>query len=165
MAVDKKPVAQKRAATAKAPTTKKPAAKKAILKSLPIIDEAEATSQSFRDQANSFKDKASDKAREYANSGKEKTTDMLDNVSKTVDDLARTVDERLGSTYGDYARKAANAVSGVADTLKGKDVDDIVADTRNFVRKQPAVAIGAAVAVGFLLTRLMRSGSNERDDA
>ena len=36
--------------------------------------------------------------------------------------------------------------------------DDIVEDTRNFVRKSPALAIGAAAAVGFLLTRLIRAG-------
>jgi ElaB/YqjD/DUF883 family membrane-anchored ribosome-binding protein len=124
-----------------------------------------AGAESIRDQASSFKTKASDKAREYATAGKDKTADLLDSLSHTVDDLARSVDERLGTTYGDYARKAASAVSGMADTLKGKDVDDLVENTRDFVRKQPVVAIGAAAAVGFLLTRLLRAGSNERDDA
>lgn len=121
--------------------------------------------ETLRDQAGSFKDKAGDKAREYANTGKDKATDLLDSLSQTVADLAKSVDERLGTSYGDYARKAADAVSGAAGTLKGKDVDDLVADTREFVRKQPAIAIGAAAAVGFLLTRLVKAGSNDRDDA
>lgn len=121
--------------------------------------------ESFREQASAFKDKAGDKAREYADTGKDKAADLLDSLSKTVKDLAGSVDERLGTTYGDYTRKAADAVSGAAETLKAKDVDDIVADTREFVRSRPAVAIGAAAAVGFLLARLVKAGTGGREDS
>ena len=169
-----KPAATKRAAPAKATAPKvaapktapKAAAPKAATKPIPKPAVAAAPSgESFRAQASSFKGKASDKAREYADTGKDKATTILDNLSKTVEELARSVDERLGTTYGDYTRKAADAVSSAATTLKGKDVDDIVADTREFVRTRPAVAIGAAAAVGFLLTRLIKAGSNDQDDA
>ena len=169
-----KPAAAKRAAPAKATAPKvaapktapKAAAPKAATKPIPKPAVAAAPSgESFRAQASSFKGKASDKAREYADTGKDKATTILDNLSKTVEELARSVDERLGTTYGDYTRKAADAVSSAATTLKGKDVDDIVADTREFVRTRPAVAIGAAAAVGFLLTRLIKAGSNDQDDA
>ena len=170
-----KPAAAKRAAPAKTTAPKAAAAKtaapktatkaampKAATKPMPKPTVAAAPSgESFR----SFKGKASDKAREYADTGKDKATTILDNLSKTVEELARSVDERLGTTYGDYTRKAADAVSSAATTLKGKDVDDIVADTREFVRTRPAVAIGAAAAVGFLLTRLIKAGSNDQDDA
>lgn len=154
-------------ATAKAaPTKAKPAAKPATkANATPIAVTSATTGESFRDQANTFKGKAGDKAREYADAGKDKAATLLDTLSKTVEELAQNVDERLGANYGDYARKAAGAVANAAETLKGKDVDDIVADTRDFVRKQPAVAIGAAAAVGFLLMRLMKAGSNDRDDA
>lgn len=147
-----------KSAVAKAKTTTKAAPKPTTMLSAPV-------GETLSDQAGSFKDKAGDKAREYANTGKDKATDLLDSLSQTVADLAKSVDERLGTSYGDYARKAADAVSGAAGTLKGKDVDDLVADTREFVRKQPAIAIGAAAAVGFLLTRLVKAGSNDRDDA
>ena len=174
-----KPAAAKRAAPAKTTAPKAAAAKtaapktatkaampKAATKPMPKPTVAAAPSgESFRAQASSFKGKASDKAREYADTGKDKATTILDNLSKTVEELARSVDERLGTTYGDYTRKAADAVSSAATTLKGKDVDDIVADTREFVRTRPAVAIGAAAAVGFLLTRLIKAGSNDQDDA
>jgi ElaB/YqjD/DUF883 family membrane-anchored ribosome-binding protein len=137
-----------------------------------IVNEAAAGAgnsaggESFREQASAFKGKASDKAREYADTGKDKAADLLDSLSKTVKDLAGSVDERLGTTYGDYTRKAADVVSGAADSLKAKDVDDIVADTREFVRTRPAVAIGAAAAVGFLLARLVKAGTGgDREDS
>ncbi len=49
-------------------------------------------------------------------------------------------------------------MSGFADTLRAKDVDELVAEARDFVKKSPAVAIGAAAAVGFVLARMVKSG-------
>ena len=112
----------------------------------------------------SFSSKASDKAREYAGVGKDKASGALSELSHMIEGVADTVAEKLGPQYGDYARKAASAVSGTADSLKNAEVDDLVEGTRKFVREKPMVAIGAAAAVGFLLTRLLRAGSGKSND-
>jgi ElaB/YqjD/DUF883 family membrane-anchored ribosome-binding protein len=52
-------------------------------------------------------------------------------------------------------------VSGVADTLKSKEVDELLEGARDFVRNKPAVAIGAAAALGFVLTRLIKAGNDD----
>ena len=147
-------------AEAAKPAAKAPARPRAVK---PKKIEPEAKVETLKDQATTFAKSAGDKARDYANTGKDKATDALAGLSGFVDDLAKTVDEKIGPQYGDYARKAAGAVSGVADALKGKDVDDLVADTRKFIREKPAVAIGAAAAVGFVLMRLMKAGSSDKD--
>ncbi len=145
-------------AAPKKPVTRKPAAKKPAAAAEPVAP-------TLKEQASGMAGKAGDKAREYANTGKDKATDALDGISDMVENVAKTTDEKVGAQYGDYARRAAGAVSGVAEALKGKDVDDLVADARNFVREKPAVAIGAAAALGFVLTRLIKAGSNDEDDA
>ena len=38
-------------------------------------------------------------------------------------------------------------------------MDELVEDLRGFVRKSPAVAIGAAVGLGFVLARLAKAGA------
>ncbi len=101
-------------------------------------------------------------ARNAANEGKDRTTDALASVSKAVAGAADLVDEKIGGNYGSYARKAADQVSGFAQTLQSKDIDDIIDDTRDFVRKQPMIAIGAAAAIGFVLTRLIKIGGDSR---
>ncbi len=80
---------------------------------------------------------------------------------RLIADTAETVDSKLGPQYGDYARKAAEAVCGAAKSLDDKDIDQLAEDARNFVRKSPAVAIGAAAIVGFVLMRLMRGSSDK----
>jgi len=163
MAKAPSPTASAKAVVKKAAPKAKAVAKKTVRAVKPVKIKAEATAETFKDQATAFVGKAGEKAREYANTGKDKATDSLFSISDFVDDVAKTVDTRLGKQYGDYARRAATAVSGVADSLKGKEIDDLVADTRKFVREKPAVAIGAAAAIGFVLTRLFRSGGSDDD--
>ena len=50
-------------------------------------------------------------------------------------DAAGQVDEKLGSQYGGYARSAADSVSGFADQVKAKDIDELFDDARELVRK------------------------------
>ena len=80
------------------------------------------------------------------------------NVSKLVGDTATQLDERLGQEYGEYARRAAGAIEDAANSLAAKDADELIDDTRNFVRKSPGVALASAAIVGFALARLIKSG-------
>ena len=86
---------------------------------------------------------------------------MLDEFAKLIDDAANRVDEKLGEQYGGYARSAADAVAGFASQLRGKDVDQLFDDARDFVKKSPAVAIGTAAALGFVLARLVKAGLSD----
>jgi hypothetical protein len=122
------------------------------------------TTDKFKSQIASFKSQASDKARDYAGQGVEKATGALDEAARFLEDTARTVEEKLGPQYGRYGFSAAESVSGFAEQLRGKEVDELVDDVRSFVRKSPAVAIGAAVGLGFVLARLAKAGAGYEDN-
>jgi len=100
----------------------------------------------------------SSERREAATSGKDKASEALEGVGKILRESAEQIDEKVGTQYGDYARKAADAVDDFATKIDAKQVDDILEDTRQFIRKSPGAAIGAAAAIGFVLSRLVRSG-------
>ena len=109
---------------------------------------------------------AGDKARELVGQGLERTAEALANVSKMVGDTADGIDERLGADYGDYARRAAGALENTAKAIAEKDPDELLEDTRNFVRNSPGIALAGAAVVGFVVARLLKSGlaAREEDD-
>jgi ElaB/YqjD/DUF883 family membrane-anchored ribosome-binding protein len=107
---------------------------------------------------------AADKARGLVGQGLERSAEALANVGRLVGDTAAGLDERLGEEYGDYARRAASAIEGAANSLASKDADELIDDTRNFVRKSPGVALAGAAVVGFALARLIKSGLASSDD-
>lgn len=115
----------------------------------------------FFERMDELRGQANDRARELAQTGKERATDALDSLAKTVEEAAAEIDEKLGSQYGDYARRAAEHLGGFTDSFRDKDIDDLFNDARDFVKKSPAVAIGAAAALGFVVARLARSSMPE----
>ncbi|MET0239418.1 MAG: hypothetical protein ABW184_05920 [Sphingobium sp.] len=123
--------------------------------------QAKETGSAWRDQAGAVAGQAADTAIAAAATVKDKTGSALHGLAKLISDTAETVDGKLGPQYGDYARQAAESVAGAAKTLDEKDVEELVTEARDFVRKSPAVAIGAAAIVGFVLMRLARGGSKE----
>jgi ElaB/YqjD/DUF883 family membrane-anchored ribosome-binding protein len=132
-AAAKKPAAKPKTAAAK---PKAAAAKTTVAKAKPNPGKAESTS--VKTEFANMKDKAADRAREAADKGKDKASEALGGFGQILRDSAEQIDEKVGAQYGDY----------------------ILEDTRQFIRKSPGVAIGAAAAIGFVLARLVRSGRN-----
>lgn len=117
------------------------------------------------EKAAELKGQASDKAYAFAADGKARATDALDNVVRMIQDSATQIDEKLGTSYGDYARQAADGVAGFTDTLRDRDVEELIEDTRDLVRRSPAIMIGAAAAAGFVISRLIKAGSETLEAA
>ena len=111
-----------------------------------------------RNTAANLQGQATDKVRAYAVQGKDKASGALDEFANVFQDAARSIDGKLGEEYGQYARQAADYVTGVSNSLRDKEIDELFDDARNLVRKSPAVAIGIAAAVGFALVRLAKAG-------
>jgi ElaB/YqjD/DUF883 family membrane-anchored ribosome-binding protein len=165
-----------RATKPRAAATAKPRARKAtpntaerVAADAPSLEEqirtkaegirAEATRKAgeIGDEVSKLAGQAGDRARDLANQGKGKAAHGLEALAKVIEDSAGTVDDKLGAQYGDFARSAAGTVAGLAGKLDQQDIDELVASTRDFVKKSPAVAIGSAAVVGFMLARLLRS--------
>lgn len=168
---DPSPKPARKASPRKASTPRKaPAAKKATAASTAKPrarrtaapkKAANGTSVDWRAQADQIKAQAGKTAMAAAGTAKDKTGSALQGLSKLISDTAGTVDAKLGPQYGDYARYAAEAVAGAAKSLDAKDVDQLIGEARDFVRKSPAVAIGAAALVGFVLMRLAKGSDSE----
>ena len=118
----------------------------------------------IRDGGERLSTEAGDRARGFVSQGLERSAEALSNVSRLVGDTADGIEERLGAEYGDYARRAASAIESTANSLASKDPDELIEDTRNFVRNSPGVAIAGAAIVGFVVARLFKSGLSSRDD-
>ena len=134
------------------------------------VSEENSASQSgklidrLRSGSENLTSQAGERARGLVSQGLERSSEALANVSKLVGDTAPGLDERLGPEFGEYARKAASAIESTANTIASKDPDELIEDTRNFVRNSPGVAIAGAAIVGFALARLLKSGLSSRDE-
>lgn len=120
--------------------------------------------QRIRDGGERLSTEATDRARGLVTQGLERSAEALANVSKLVGDTADGLDERLGQEYGDYARRAATAIEDTANKIASKNPDELIEDTRDFVRNSPGLAVAGAAIVGFVVARLLKSGLNRDED-
>jgi ElaB/YqjD/DUF883 family membrane-anchored ribosome-binding protein len=107
---------------------------------------------------------AGEKARGFVTQGLERSAEALGNVAKLVGDTSPGIEERLGTEYGDYARRAASAIENAANTIAAKDPDELIDDTREFVRNSPGLAMAGAAIVGFVVARLLKTGLSREDN-
>ena len=114
--------------------------------------------EQVKTSSNKLAGQAADKTRGLVGQGLERSSEALASVSKLVGDTAAGIDDRLGQEYGDYARKAAGAIDNAANSLASKSPDELIDDTREFVKRSPGIALAGAAVVGFVLARLVKTG-------
>jgi ElaB/YqjD/DUF883 family membrane-anchored ribosome-binding protein len=131
----------------------------------PVEPPKRSAADTIREEAGKIGSQAADRARAFAGEGKDRAADALGEVSKMMESAAGDVDAKLGEQYGKYARSAAQGISGFAESLRGKQVDDLIDDATALVRKSPVIAVGTAAAIGFVLARLIKSGIDAAADA
>ena len=104
-------------------------------------------------------------------------------VRTTVRSLSREAEVREATGAGDrleFAVADLGADEGWAEAVAGchyvlhvaspfppaqpKNPDELIEDTRNFVRNSPGLAIAGAAIVGFVVARLIKSGLNRDED-
>ncbi|MEJ2408519.1 MAG: hypothetical protein P8Y58_07365 [Novosphingobium sp.] len=118
--------------------------------------EAKSKSGEAREKASAFAADAKVKASEYANEGKARTSQAIVGLSKMIDENVALIDDKVGPKYGEYARTASKSMQDAAAKLDEKSLDELGEDAKEFVRKSPGLAVGMAVAAGFLFGRMFK---------
>ena len=114
-----------------------------------------------RGEATKLRGQATDRVRSAAEDGKLRASETLDGFARSIHDVAGNLEEQVGPQLAQYAHRAADSLDEFSTTLRNKSVDELVDDTRNFVRRSPAIAIGAALAVGFALSRFLKATATD----
>jgi hypothetical protein len=87
---------------------------------------------------------------------KERVAGGLDSVAGALEKAAGQLgNEQTG--VDQYARSAASRVRAISGYLRSNDVGDVIDDAEDIARRQPALFIGAAFALGFLGARFLAS--------
>ena len=90
---------------------------------------------------------------------KSRATDGLGSLATAVRQSSQPFKENQQDPIAQYVEKAADQLDRLSSHLRDRDVSDLVDDAQRFARRQPAVFIGAAFAVGVVAARFLKSSS------
>ncbi len=131
-----------------------------------VADKAKDSAKSFLDQAKSTAGDAYDTVAEKASSALDEKKAGLTGGLTSVADSLRQVGDSLQKAEGQtpiaeysakYAETAAEKLEGVAKYFDDKDLKAIARDAEMFARRNPAIFLGAAFALGVFAARFFKS--------
>jgi hypothetical protein len=126
---------------------------------------------SAEDAARRIKDSAAtlvDRTKQVATETIEDGADRVASSAQTTADALRRAANDVGEDnawIGNVLRKSADGLDRATRSLAGGDFSRGIADLNNFARSQPAIFLGASLAIGFALARVGKTAIEAAADA
>ena len=95
---------------------------------------------------------------------KDMATDGIGTIARAVRRTTQELREQQHDTIADYVDRAADQLERLSSGLKNKDIGELFRDAQSLARRQPAMFVGSAFAIGLLGARFLKSSSPDRGD-
>lgn len=115
-------------------------------------DSASQLGEAAVDMANSAKDKVEAAMSQRKSLG----ADYIGSIAQATERAAHEFEAELPQA-AHYIRQASEQMQGVADTVRERDVRELVGEVQDFARRQPTLFFGGAVVLGFAALRFLKS--------
>jgi hypothetical protein len=112
-----------------------------------------------QEQAGKLAGIAREQATSQLTTQKERAAGSLGTLAMALHDASRQMREQDGAVMADPIDTAAIQLDRLAGMLKDQDINQMISAAEQFARRQPALFLAAAFAVGFAGTRFLRSSS------
>jgi uncharacterized protein YjbJ (UPF0337 family) len=125
-----------------------------------LDDAAHRVKEAAGNAASDIKTAAGSAMKDAKNIAMQKAEDVRAQASDTGHTTASRLRELAGQVEGDLPwmatafSKSAEGLDSVTDSLTRGNLDECVAGLSDFARRQPAIFLGASVALGFALSRI-----------
>ena len=105
--------------------------------------------------------KVKEQATSQLSTQKDRATDGLGSVAQAVRQTTQHLRDNQNETVARYAEQAAEQIERFSERLRNKDVGELMNDAQQLARRQPALFVGGAFALGLLGARFLKSSSPE----
>ncbi len=122
-----------------------------------IGERARATLDHAKEDARALADRAREAAISALDRQKAEAASQLDGLAQAFRSTAENLESQHYGPIARYAGFAAENLGGIAEALNEQDLASLLDSARRLARRQPALFVGGAVALGFGLARFLKS--------
>lgn len=101
---------------------------------------------------------AGEKLMDTAERQKAAGADYVNGVADAVRRAANEFEDQVPQA-AEYIRYAADQINSVSDSLRRRDVGQMLSDVQSFARRQPTAFLGLSLLAGFAAVRFLRSSA------
>ena len=125
-----------------------------------LAEAAQQVGSQAKETATSLASEAGNKAKGLLQHQVEAGADFVADIAQSVRVAANSLDQNAPHLAG-LVRGVAQQVTEFSETVRGQTVEELVATTSDFVRRNPTLVFSAAAACWFMLLRVIRVGPSE----
>jgi hypothetical protein len=107
-------------------------------------------------------DRVRERATAQLSTQKDRATDGLGSVAQAVRQSTQHLRQNKQDAIANYVEKAADQIDRFSTQLRNRDVGELVNEVQRFARRQPALFVGSAFALGVVGARFLKSSSDNR---
>jgi hypothetical protein len=108
-------------------------------------------------------DRVRERAEAQLSTQKDRATDGLGSIAQAVRGSTQQLREQRYDVVAKFVEQAADQLEQISTRLKERDVRDLLDDVQQFARRQPAVVVGSAFAIGIAAARFLKSSPPDND--
>jgi vacuolar-type H+-ATPase subunit E/Vma4 len=123
---------------------------------------ARSTMEQAKEQAARAAHEAETRTRSMIESQKGAAADSVHNVADALRKTAHQLDDQNQRMVGQLTNWAAEGLDRFSQSLRERDLGALLNQAEDVARRQPAVFIGGAVALGFVVSRFLKSSAERR---
>jgi len=131
-----------------------------------LRDRISNLAQSAKDQATAAVAPLRDNARSVVEEQKERGASRIDSLAQAIHGAANELDGEIPQA-ATYVHAAAEQLERASSLLRDNSVEELIRKGTDLAEERPVVFVAGAMAIGFVLARLLRStppGYDEEDD-
>ncbi len=127
--------------------------------------EAQATVQQsaehMKEEARSAAEAQRERAMRMASEQKERAIGKVSALADALRASGEQLRQKHEGQMASYIDRASERLNSYADMLRDRDMRDMLREARQMARRNPSLFLGGAFALGFALTRFLKSSQGE----
>jgi ElaB/YqjD/DUF883 family membrane-anchored ribosome-binding protein len=106
-----------------------------------------------------------DAAQTLMHEQKDRAADAVAGLAQALSQAADQLEREEKPTAARYADQAAARVAQFSETVRAREIEEMLSEVERFARRQPTLFFAGTLAAGFLLGRILSRPSNRAADA
>ncbi|WP_027368427.1 hypothetical protein [Desulfocurvibacter africanus] len=127
--------------------------------------EAQATVQQsaehMKEEARSAAEAQKERALRMASEQKDRAIGKVNALADALRASGEQLRQKQEGQMAEYIDRASERLDSYADMLRDRDMRDMLREARQMARRNPSLFLGGAFALGFALTRFLKSSQGE----
>jgi hypothetical protein len=125
-----------------------------------VKSKAQQASQEVKEQAKQQAKQAS----QTLDQNRERAADELDKIAHAARAAASDLEEQQDDGLSNYVAEMASGIGSLADSLREKNMDDLIQEAKRIARNNPTLFLAGSVAIGFGLSRFAKASGYRSEE-